>query len=66
MNSLQVTILAGEFGFCEICSNPTPRVRVIEDGFAEDGCQYCFEAYGEINQPQCQWSLLSYKYQKKG
>ena len=50
MNNIQsVEILAGEFGFCEICSNPTPRVRVIEGGYSEEGCQYCFEAYGEIN-----------------
>jgi hypothetical protein len=47
--SVSVSILAGEFAFCEICSNPTPRVRVIEDGYSEDGCQYCWEAYGEIN-----------------
>ena len=50
MNNIQsVTKLEGVFALCEICSNHTPRVRVIEDGFAEDGCQYCFEAYGEIN-----------------
>jgi hypothetical protein len=49
MNTVSVTKLEGVFGFCEICSNPTPRVRVIEDEYSEDGCQYCFEAYGEIN-----------------
>lgn len=46
MNNIQtVTVIAGEFGFCEICSNPTPRVDVS----GEIGCQYCWEAYGEIN-----------------
>lgn len=48
-NTVSVTKLAGVFGLCEICSNHTPRVRVIEDGYSEDGCQYCWEAYGEIN-----------------
>ena len=45
-----VETLNGEFGFCEICSNPTPRVRVTEDGYSEEGCQYCWDAYGEIHQ----------------
>jgi hypothetical protein len=47
--SNSVSVLAGEFAHCEICSNHTPRVLVIEDGYSETGCQYCFEAYGEIN-----------------
>lgn len=33
--------------FCEICDNHTPQVWVDEAG--EFGCQYCWEAYGEIN-----------------
>ena len=48
-STVSVSILKGEFAFCEICSNPTPRVSVIENGYSEEGCQYCFEAYGEIN-----------------
>lgn len=56
MNNIQtVTVIAGEFGFCEICSNPTPRVDVS----GEIGCQYCWEAYGEINQ------ALPKRYQKR-
>jgi hypothetical protein len=47
--SNSVSVLAGEFAFCEICSNHTPRVLVLEDGYSEKGCQYCWEAYGEIN-----------------
>lgn len=35
-----------DFKFCEIDSNYVPAVEV--DG--EIACQYCFEAYGEINQ----------------
>jgi hypothetical protein len=52
MNSLvkvNVEILAGEFAPCEICDNYTPRVVVEENGYQEIGCQYCWEAYGEIN-----------------
>lgn len=50
MNStVSVSLIAGEFAFCEICSNNTPRVSVVENGYQEIGCQYCFEAYGEIN-----------------
>lgn len=48
-NIVSVEILKGEFGFCPICSNHTPRVEVLEDGYREIGCQYCWEAYGEIN-----------------
>lgn len=40
MNSLNT-----DYGFCEICSNPTPRVSVE----GELACLYCWEAYGEIN-----------------
>ena len=51
MNKVEVTVntLKYEFALCEICDNHTPRVRVIEDGYSEDGCKYCWEAYGEIN-----------------
>lgn len=49
MKKVNVSVLVGEFGLCEICDNHTPRVRVIEDGIAEDGCQYCWDAYGELN-----------------
>ena len=45
MNKVTVEILKGEFGLCEICDNHTPRVWVAN----EIGCQYCWEAYGEIN-----------------
>jgi len=45
----EVIKLDGEFGLCEICSNHTPRVEVIEDNYTEVGCLYCWEAYGEIN-----------------
>lgn len=45
MKSLNVEILKGEFALCEICDNHTPRVWV--DG--EVACQYCWEAYGELN-----------------
>lgn len=37
--------LTNTFGFCPICDNHTPRVWV--DG--DTGCQYCWEAYGELN-----------------
>tara|TARA_B110000259_G_scaffold185611_1_gene235017 strand:- start:531 stop:689 length:159 start_codon:yes stop_codon:yes gene_type:complete len=47
--SVSVSTLAGEFAFCDICSNATPRVAVVENGYQEIGCQYCWEAYGEIN-----------------
>ena len=30
--------------FCEICDNYTPEIWIDEAG--ENGCQYCFEAYG--------------------
>ena len=46
---VSVSILAGEFAFCDICSNATPRVVVMENGYSDEGCQYCWEAYGEIN-----------------
>lgn len=51
MNKVKVEVntLKYDFAYCDICSNHTPRVRVIEDGYSEDGCQYCWEAYGEIN-----------------
>jgi hypothetical protein len=42
MNLLQI---GNDFGFCEICDNHTPRVTV----YGENACQYCWEAYGEIN-----------------
>jgi len=45
----EVIKLSSEFGFCEICSNPTPRVEVVEDNYSESGCLYCWEAYGELN-----------------
>lgn len=41
MNSL----LALDVKFCDICDNYVPAIEV--DG--ESACQYCFEAYGEIN-----------------
>lgn len=44
-----VVVLKGEFGFCEICDNHTQRVLVD----TEIGCEICWEAYGEINQPKC-------------
>jgi hypothetical protein len=43
MNLLNETGIA----FCEICDNYTPRVYVEE--FAQECCEYCFEAYGECN-----------------
>lgn len=43
--NVTVEILKNEFGLCEICDNWTPRVVV--DG--DYGCQYCYEAYGELN-----------------
>ena len=49
VSNISVQFLAGEFAFCEICSNHTPRVLVTESGYSEMGCQYCWEAYGEIN-----------------
>lgn len=45
----EVIKLTSEFGFCEICSNGTPRVEVVEDNYSESGCLYCWEAYGELN-----------------
>lgn len=41
--------VVGTIGLCEICDNYTPRVVVLQDGHQEIGCQYCWEAYGEIN-----------------
>lgn len=35
-----------DFKFCEIDSNYVPTVEVE----GEIACQYCWEAYGEINQ----------------
>ena len=41
MNSL----LALDVKFCDICDNYVPAIEVE----GETACQYCFEAYGEIN-----------------
>ena len=52
LNDYKVEVLHGDFGFCEICDNHTPRVLVIPLAYlddAETGCQYCWEAYGELN-----------------
>ena len=34
-------------GLCEICDNYTPRIYVEE--FAQECCEYCYNAYGECN-----------------
>ena len=47
MNLLKVNV-----GMCEVCDNYTPRVYVEE--FAQECCEYCFEAYGECNQYEIQ------------
>lgn len=39
--------LALDVAFCEICDNYTPNSYIEEAG--ENGCQYCWEAYGEIH-----------------
>jgi hypothetical protein len=49
ISNISVQVLDGEFAFCDICSNYVPQVLVTEDGYPEQGCQYCWEAYGEIN-----------------
>ncbi len=49
-----------DFKFCEIDDNYVPVVEVE----GEYACQYCYEAYGEINQPQCLPLVLESK--KKG
>lgn len=36
-----------DFAFCEICDNYTPNFFIEEAG--ESGCQYCWEAYGEVH-----------------
>jgi hypothetical protein len=36
-----------DVAFCEICDNYTPQVFVVEEN--ESGCEYCWNAYGEIN-----------------
>ena len=36
-----------DFAFCEICDNYTPNAFIEEAG--ENGCQYCWDAYGEIH-----------------
>lgn len=41
MNSL----LEMDIKFCDICDNYVPAIDV--DG--ESACQYCYDAYGEIN-----------------
>lgn len=49
---IQTTLLKGEFAYCEICDNHTPRLLVVDVAYLDSpeiGCQYCFEAYGEIN-----------------
>ena len=50
-----------DFKFCEIDSNMVPVVEV-EGEFA---CQYCWEAYGEINQPQCLTLVLEFNRKDK-
>jgi hypothetical protein len=48
----KVEVLNGEFGLCEICDNYTPRVLVVDVAYLDDGqvcCQYCWNAYGEMN-----------------
>jgi hypothetical protein len=47
MISVSISIPTGDFAMCEICDNYTPQVFVVEE--KESGCEYCFEAYGEIN-----------------
>lgn len=42
---VNVEIIKGEFGPCEICDNWTERVSVDN----EIGCLICWEAYGELN-----------------
>jgi hypothetical protein len=46
MTSLYNT-LALDVAFCDICSNYTPQVFVVEEN--ESGCEYCWDAYGEIH-----------------
>lgn len=42
-----LTIKDTDFKFCEICDNYVPEIFIeTEDEF---GCQYCWEAYGEIH-----------------
>ena len=46
--STSTSIPTGDFAMCEICDNYTPQVFVESE--LESGCQYCWEAYGELNQ----------------
>jgi hypothetical protein len=46
---MNIVVEKAGYGFCEICDNSTPQVMVIEDGYPEKGCQYCWDAYGELN-----------------
>ena len=52
MISVSISIPTGDFAMCEICDNYTPQVFVESE--QDSGCQYCFEAYGELNQFQFQ------------
>jgi len=52
MNYFTSTLLKGEFAYCEICDNHTPRVLVVDVAYLDDAetcCQYCWEAYGEMH-----------------
>lgn len=46
--SISTSVPTGDFAFCEICSNYTPQVFVQSE--LESGCEYCWDAYGEIHQ----------------
>ena len=48
--STSTSVPTGDFAMCEICDNYTPQVYVESE--QDSGCEYCWEAYGELNQPQ--------------
>lgn len=47
--SVSTSVPTGDFAMCEICDNYTPQVFVQSE--MDSGCQYCWDAYGELNQP---------------
>ena len=48
MISTSTSIPTGDFAMCEICDNYTPQVYVASE--QDSGCEYCWDAYGEIHQ----------------
>ena len=36
-----------DVAYCDICDNYTPQTYIVEEN--ESGCEYCWDAYGEIH-----------------